>query len=68
MPSDLILAAEPYALEKWGPRPLYTYVAPDRVSSQNPGYCFKRAGYEAVGMTAGGHGRPRLLVLVKNPG
>jgi hypothetical protein len=64
--SALILAAEPYALEKWPAAPaLYTYVAPDKVQSRNPGYCFKRAGYVSAGLTAGGHGRPRLLVLVK---
>lgn len=64
--SDLILEAEPFALAKWpAARTLYTYVAPDKVQSCNPGYCFRRAGYEAVGMTAGGHGRPRLLVLRK---
>ncbi len=64
--SALILEAEPFALEKWpDARMAYTYVAPERVASRNPGYCFKVAGYEAVGMTAGGHGRPRLLVLVK---
>src|SRR5262245_41879743 len=64
--SALILEAEPFALEKWpDARDLYTYVAPDRVASSHAGYCFKRAGYRTAGMTAGGHGRPRLLVLTK---
>ena len=64
--SELILAAEPFALAKWPTaRTFYTYVAPERVASPNPGYCFQRAGYRRVGMTAGGHGRPRLLVLAK---
>lgn len=64
--SSLIVAAEPFALEKWpSATAFYTYVAPSLVASSNPGYCFQRAGYERVGLTAGGHGRPRLLVLVK---
>lgn len=63
--SELILAAEAFALEKWGPAPLYTYVAADRIRSTNPGCCFKLAGYAYVGTTPGGHGRPRLDVLVK---
>mgnify|MGYP001476081113 CR=1 FL=1 len=66
--SDLILAAEPFAREKWGADlTFYTYVAADRVASANPGFCFKCAGYVKVGTTAGGHGRPRLDVLVKAP-
>lgn len=65
--SDLILAAEPFALAKWpDARTAYTYVAPELVASQNPGYCFQRAGYSRVGTTAGGHGRPRLVVLAKS--
>lgn len=63
--SDLILAAEAFALERWGPVALYTYVAATRVASSNPGYCFKVAGWHYAGTTAGGHGRPRLEVLVK---
>lgn len=64
--SELILAAEPFALERWPmATALYTYVDPAAITSSNPGYCFRRAGYSRAGMTAGGHGRPRLLVLVK---
>lgn len=66
--SALILAAEPFAREKWDPgRTLYTYVDAAAVASSNPGYCFKAAGYEVRGTTAGGHGRPPLLVLAKPP-
>ena len=64
--SELILAAEPFARAKWGAdRPLYTYVAAKRVRSINAGFCFQCAGYKHVGLTAGGHGRPQLLVFVK---
>ena len=44
---------------------LYTYVAPSRIRSSNPGYCFLKAGWLRSGMTKGGHGRDPLLVLVK---
>lgn len=65
--SELILAAEPFAVRKWGAgRPFYTYVNSSAVESSNPGYCFQRAGWQKVGVTAGGHGRPRLVVLVKH--
>lgn len=64
--SRLIVAAEPLALEKWpAATAFYTYVDPAAVASSNPGYCFRRAGYGCVGVTAGGHGRPKLLVFVK---
>jgi hypothetical protein len=63
--SDLILAAEPFALAKWGPCRAYTYVDSASVSSPNPGWCFQCAGYRKAGVTAGGHGRPQLLVLEK---
>lgn len=55
--SDLILAAEcelvAYANDTWagtehapcGPDGLLTYVAPKKIASVNPGYCFKCAGW-----------------------
>lgn len=49
--SELILAAEPIALAKWGQQRLYTYVNPKRVRSTNPGYCFIRAGWRKCGVT-----------------
>lgn len=64
--SYLILEAELFALERWGPSRLYTYVDASSVRGSNPGYCFKRAGWEKVGTTAGGHGRPQLVVLAKH--
>ena len=65
--SALILAAEFFAIARWGIERFYTYVNPARVRSANPGYCFQCAGYRKCGMTAGGHGRPPLLVLDKIP-
>jgi hypothetical protein len=52
--SEIILEAEALALEKWGPRRLYTYVDPRRIASRNPGYCFKVAGWHYVKTTASG--------------
>lgn len=66
--SDLILAAEPFALARWGPCVVYTYVDPGAIASSNPGYCFQRAGWHRVGRTAGGHGRAPLVVLAKHLG
>lgn len=37
-----------------GPDGLITYVWDKKVSSENPGYCFKRAGYRATGRSADG--------------
>lgn len=55
--SDLILAAEEFLLDLGvtvGPDGLITYVWDSRVSSQNPGYCFKRAGWRRTGRSADG--------------
>ena len=52
--SDIILEAERAAFEKWGPNRLYTYVAPDKIKSVNPGYCFKKAGWHYVRDSASG--------------
>lgn len=47
--SDMILEAEAWAVQKWGPTRAFTYVAPDKIASTNPGYCFKVAGWVKVG-------------------
>lgn len=60
--SVLILEAEQIAWRKWPNQRLYTYVNGDKVRSNNPGYCFKRAGWQVCGRTQGG-----LLVLEKLP-
>jgi hypothetical protein len=65
--SALILAAELFAIAKWGIERLYTYVNAARVRSRNPGYCFLCAGWTRCGVTPGGHGRPPLVVLEKVP-
>jgi hypothetical protein len=52
--SDIILEAEGAAFERWGPNRLYTYVAPDKIRSVNPGYCFKAAGWHFVRISASG--------------
>lgn len=60
--SDLILDAEQAIFLRGhdiGPDGLLTYVWDKKVASANPGYCFKRAGYRAVGRSA--DGRKTLL-------
>ncbi len=46
--SEIILECEAIAADKWGPGRMYTYVNPSKISSSNPGYCFKRAGWSNV--------------------
>ncbi len=41
----------------------YTYVAPGRIRSTNPGACFRIAGWTRCGWTKGGHGRDQLVIL-----
>jgi hypothetical protein len=64
--SDLILDAE-QALYRTGldigPDGLLTYVWDAKVKSANPGYCFKIAGWKAVGRSADG----RKTLLHKEP-
>lgn len=60
--SELILAAEKLAWGRWGQERLYTYVNPRKVNSPNPGYCFKRAGWQFCGTTTKG-----LHILEKLP-
>lgn len=66
--SELITDAESFAWDRWPGERLYTYVDPAAVRSTNPGYCFQRAGWRVCGRTAGGHGRPQLVVLERTPG
>jgi hypothetical protein len=64
--SELILEALAATRSEWGDPPAagtVTFVDPARVRSARPGACFRIAGFEREGLTAGGHGRPRLLVL-----
>lgn len=57
--SDIILEAERYAIDYWGPNRMYTYVDPRKVRSSNPGYCYLKAGWHPHGYSKGGK---RLLV------
>lgn len=61
--SHLVLEADAIADSRWPGQRHYTYVAPSRVRSTNPGFCFLAAGWRRAGWTKGGHGRERLLVL-----
>lgn len=60
--SELILEAELFAWEKWDDQRLYTYVNPKKVKSNNPGYCFKAAGWRFCGITKS----RKLHILEKN--
>jgi len=61
--SDIILEAEMLAVLEWGPGRAFTYVDGSRVASQNPGYCFKCAGWQYVGVSqAGKHLLEKALV------
>lgn len=48
--SELIIEAEQIARMRWPAERLYTYVNPKSVSD-NPGYCFKKAGWKFCGKT-----------------
>lgn len=54
--SDLITQAIAATRWYWTPPKLglITFVDASKVRSTNPGYCYKRAGFVRVGMTAGG--------------
>lgn len=43
--SKLILRAERFALAKWGPGRVYTFVDSRKIRSVHPGYCFLQAGW-----------------------
>lgn len=61
--SDLILEAEQLALERWGATRFYTYVNPRKIRSNNPGFCFLKAGWRKCGITK----HNKLLILEKSP-
>ena len=54
--SFLILAAERELISRhdFGPDGLITYVFDRKVNSENPGFCFKRAGWKRTGRSADG--------------
>lgn len=49
--SELILEAMGYAWQRWSGERLFTYIDPKAVQGNNPGYCFKRAGWRKCGIT-----------------
>jgi hypothetical protein len=61
--SELILAAEEEAWNRWPGSRLYTYIDPTKINSSNPGYCFKAAGWKSCGFSKKRH----LLILEKFP-
>lgn len=62
--SELIIAAESFAWQRWPAVRFYTYVDPLRVKSSNPGFCFKRAGWNECGRTK----VRKLIILEKHLG
>lgn len=44
--SDMVLEAEEWAWWKWPGETLHTFIDPASVASRNPGYCFKKAGWQ----------------------
>ena len=52
--SDLVREADELAWQKWPGQRHYTYVAPNKVASAHPGYCFKKAGWRKCGTSKGG--------------
>lgn len=52
--SGLVLEAERVSFCRWPDERMYTYVAPKKIKSENPGYSFKVAGWKKCGVTKGG--------------
>ncbi|MES2903289.1 MAG: hypothetical protein V4696_03810 [Pseudomonadota bacterium] len=59
--SDLILAAEEVAHQRWPGERFFTYVNPKKVRSTNPGFCFLMADWQRVGITK----KRKYLILAK---
>ena len=49
--SDLIVAADDLADQRWPSQRHYTYVNASKIKSSNPGYCFQKAGWQKCGIT-----------------
>ena len=60
--SQLIREADALADARWPGERHYTYVAPKRIRSSNPGYCFKQAGWRTCGVT-----KHNKLVVLERP-
>jgi len=61
--SKLILDAEAIAWGRWPGQRLYTYVNPRGIRSNNPGACYKAAGWRSCGVTK----CKKLVILEKWP-
>ena len=61
--SRLILDAEQIAWRRWPGQRLYTYVNPRGIRSNNPGACYKAAGWRRCGVTKWN----KLVILEKWP-
>lgn len=61
--STLIQEADELAWGRWPGQRLFTYVWDAKVESVNPGYCFKKAGWETCGRNKDG----RLTILERYP-
>ena len=46
--SELILDAEQFAFDRWGPSRLFTYIDDTKIRSSTPGHCFIKAGWRRV--------------------
>lgn len=60
--SVLIIEAMGLARVRWGNERLYTYVNPRLIKSNNPGYCFKKAGWKVCGET-----KVNKLIILEYP-
>lgn len=58
--SELIKEAVKLAQKRWPRERLFTYVRPDAIKSTDPGFCFKKSGWEVIGTNKG---RRKLLIL-----
>jgi hypothetical protein len=59
--SKLILEAEKFAHDRWPGLKLFTYVSKEKVKSENPGWCFIKAGWKPAGENKSGE----LRLLIK---
>lgn len=65
--SEIIVEAERFAVQRWGPNRAYTFIDPERTrpvivhGCRMIGFCFIKAGWKECGWTKGGK-----LILEKN--
>jgi len=64
--SVLIKEAVEITLQQWGPHPqdgIITYISANKIKSDNPGYCFKCAGWTLAGRSKSGKIRLQYFAL-----